>query len=285
MSNETAAAVPTRSGPPRWLRPLGARLAFLLVVFVAFEAIFTPLLTTAARNPVTGILAGVATMGAALFAYAKLVSWLEERRTPEISRTTLRPQLIRGTLIGVGLFCATLALMFMTNAYRLHGGGSFWHMVGTFGMMLGVATIEELLFRGVLFRIVEERWGSLVALITSGVVFGGLHLLNPAATIWGAVAIAIEGGLLAGAAYAATRSLWLPIGIHLGWNFAESGIFGATVSGSDTTVGGLFTGTPHGLDIFSGGAFGPEASIWAVLVGGIAAYLLVRKARKQGNWR
>ncbi len=72
---------------------------------------------------------------------------------------------------------------------------------------------------------------------------------------------------------------------HLGWNFAESGIFGATVSGSDTTVGGLFTGTPHGLTIFSGGDFGPEASIWAVLAGGVAAYLLIRKARKQGTWR
>jgi membrane protease YdiL (CAAX protease family) len=284
MSNESLAAVPARSRPPRRLRPLGARLAFLLVVFLAFEAIFTPLLTTAARNPVTGILAGVVTMGAALFAYAKLVSWLEERRTAEISRATLRPQLVRGTLIGTGLFCLTLALMFLSNAYRLHGG-SFGDMVGTFGMMLGVATIEELLFRGVLFRIVEERWGSLVALIVSAVVFGGLHLLNPDASVWGAVAVAVEGGLLAGAAYAATRSLWLPIGIHLGWNFAESGIFGATVSGSDTTVGGLFTGTPHGLAIFSGGTFGPEASVWAVLTAGIAAYLLIRKARKQGTWR
>lgn len=284
MSNETAPASPVRSGPPRWLRPLGARLAFLIVVFAVLESIFTPLLNLAAKNPVTGILAGVAVMAAALFAYAKLVSWLEERRTPEISRTTLRPQLIRGTLIGVGLFVVTLVLMFISNAYRLHGG-SFWHMIGTFGLMLGVATVEEILFRGVVFRIVEERWGSLVALIVSALLFGGLHLLNPAATLWGALAIAIEGGLLAGAAYLATRSLWLPIGIHLGWNFAESGIFGATVSGSDTTVGGLFVGSPHGLTIFSGGSFGPEASIWAVLAGGTAAYLLIRKARKEGNWR
>ncbi|WP_436524788.1 CPBP family intramembrane glutamic endopeptidase [Actinoplanes sp. HUAS TT8] len=284
MSDEISAAPPTRSAPPRWLRPLAARLVFLLVVFAVFESLFTPLLTTAAKNPITGILAGVATMVIALFAYAKLVSWLEGRATPEISRATLRPQLIQGTLIGAGLFVLTLALMFMTNAYRLHGG-SFWAMIGTFGMMLGVATIEEILFRGVLFRIIEERWGSLVALIVSGLTFGGLHLLNPQASLWGALAIAIEGGLLAGAAYAATRSLWLPIGIHLGWNFAESGIFGATVSGSDTTVGGLFTGSPHGLAIFSGGTFGPEASIWAVLTGAAAAYLLVRKARKQGTWR
>lgn len=284
MSTETAAASPVRSAPPRWLRPVGARLAFLLVVFLAVEALFGSLLTQTVKNPFLSLVAGAATAAIAVFAYKKLVSWLEQRRTTELDLGTMRPQVIRGTLIGVGLFVVTLGLIFMCNGYRLHGG-SVWDMVATFGMMVGVAAIEELLFRGVLFRIVEERWGSLVALIVSGVLFGGLHLINPNATVWGALAIAIEGGLLAGAAYSATRSLWVPIGIHLGWNFAESGIFGAAVSGSDTTVGGLLTGAPHGPSFFSGGTFGPEASIWAVLVGGFAAYLYVRQARKNGNWR
>jgi membrane protease YdiL (CAAX protease family) len=284
MSTESSPASPVRTGPPRWLRPFGARLAFLLVVFLAVEALFGSLLTQTVKNPVLSIVAGVATTVIALFAYRKIVSWVEQRDTPEIGLATMRPLLVRGTLVGVGLFVLTLALIFMCDSYRLHGG-SFWDMISTFGMMIGVATIEELLFRGVLFRVVEERWGSLVALIVSGVLFGGLHLINPNATVWGALAIAIEGGLLAGAAYSATRSLWLPIGIHLGWNFAESGIFGAAVSGSDTTVGGLLTGTAHGPAFFSGGDFGPEASIWAVLVGGTAAYFFVRQARKNGNWR
>jgi CAAX protease family protein len=285
MSNEIETPVsPLRSGPPRWLRPFGARLAFLLVVFFGVEALFAPLLTVAARNPITSVVAGVATMTITLFGYAKLVGWLEQRRTPEVERATMRPQLIRGTLLGMGLFILTLGLIFMCNGYRLHGG-SFGGMIANLGMMLGVATIEELLFRGVLFRLVEERWGTLVALVVSGVLFGGLHLINKNATVWGALSIAVSGGLLAGAAYVFTRSLWLPIGVHLGWNFAESGIFGATDSGSDQTVGGLLTGVPHGPAFFSGGAFGPEASIWAILVGGTAAYVLIRKARKQGNWR
>jgi membrane protease YdiL (CAAX protease family) len=286
MSNEaeTAAAAPVRPGPPRWLRPYGVRLVFLLVVFLAVEALFAPLLTGAAKNPVTSVLAGVATMAVTLFGYARLVAWLEARPTPEVGWATMRPQLVRGTLIGLGLFVLTLGLIFMCNGYRLHGG-SFSGMIANLGMMLGVATIEELLFRGVLFRLVEERWGTLVALIVSCLLFGGLHLINKNATLWGAVSIAVSGGLLAGAAYAASRTLWLPIGIHLGWNFAESGIFGATDSGSDQTVGGLLTGVPHGPAFFNGGAFGPEASIWAVLVGSIAAYVLIRKARARGNWR
>jgi membrane protease YdiL (CAAX protease family) len=284
IENETAAASPVRSGPPRWLRPFGARLAFLLVVFLGVEALFAPLLTMAAKNPITSLIAGAATMVITLFGYAELVGRLEQRRTPEVGLDTARPQLIRGTLIGLGLFILTLGLIFMCNGYRLHGG-SFGGMIANLGMMLGIATIEELLFRGVLFRLVEQRWGTLIALIVSGALFGGLHLINKNATVWGALSIAASGGLLAGAAYAATRSLWLPIGIHLGWNFAESGIFGATDSGSDQTVGGLLTGVPHGPAFFNGGAFGPEASIWAVLVGGAAAYVLIRRSRKQGNWR
>jgi len=285
MSNEIdTPASPVRSGPPRWLRPFGARLAFLLVVFFGVEAIFAPLLTVAAGNPVTSLLAGAATMVVTLVAYAKLVGWLEQRRTPEVGLATARPQLIRGTLLGAGLFVVTLGLIFMCNGYRLHGG-SFGGLIANLGMMVGVATIEEVLFRGVLFRLVEDRWGTLVALVVSGALFGGLHLINKNATVWGALSIAVSGGLLAGAAYALTRTLWLPIGIHLGWNFAESGIFGAADSGSDHTVGGLLTGVPHGPAIISGGAFGPEASIWAILVGGTAAYVLIRKARKQGSWR
>jgi hypothetical protein len=150
--------------------------------------------------------------------------------------------------------------------------------------MIGIATCEELLFRGVLFRIVEEWAGTVVAVAVSSVLFGLLHLLNPEATLWGAIAIAIQGGLLTAGAWVLTRKLWLPIGIHLGWNFALSGFFGATVSGSDGSSGGLLRGTPHGAAIISGGDFGPEASIFAVLVCGTAGLLILRKAHQQGKF-
>jgi hypothetical protein len=74
------------------------------------------------------------------------------------------------------------------------------------------------------------------------------------------LAIAVEAGVLLGTAYAVSRSLWLPIGLHLGWNLAESGLFGAPDSGS-VFHSGLGHGVPHGPDLISGGGFGPEASI------------------------
>jgi membrane protease YdiL (CAAX protease family) len=274
---------PPRTGPPRLLRPIGMRLLFLLVVFAVVDGLVASLDTAAARNPITGLLAGLSTAALALFGYARLVGWLEQRSTPEVSTATMWPALPRGIALGIGLFSITLLLIVAGNGYRVHGWGSAGDMVATFGLMAGVATVEELLFRGVLFRIVEEWAGTVVALVLSAVLFGGVHLLNPDATLWGALTIAVEAGLMLGAAYVLTRALWLPIGLHLGWNFAESGIFGTTVSGSDGTIGGLLRGAPHGADIVSGGVFGPEASIFSILVCGVTAIVLLRRAHQQGR--
>ena len=93
------------------------------------------------------------------------------------------------------------------------------------------------------------------------------------------LAIAVEAGLLLGAAYTVNRSLWLPIGLHFGWNFGQSGLFGLLDSG--TSFPSLIDARIAGPAWLTGGAFGPEASlpglaIW-ILVG---CFLLVRAARR-----
>ncbi len=98
---------------------------------------------------------------------------------------------------------------------------------------LCIAVFEETVFRGVIFRLAECRYGSLAALVLSSAVFGLLHLLNVAGEpisldqkLLGPVLICLEAGLLLGAAYMATRRLWLPIGIHWAWNFFEGSVYG-----------------------------------------------------------
>jgi len=270
--------------PPRRLRPLGIRLLILLVAFGLVDVAFAWINVHAAKNPITGLMSGIATAALALFAYARLVRRLEQRPAAAVGRTGARRQLLWGTVLGIGLFTVTMLLIVAGNGYRF-GRGSAGAAIGTFGMMIGIAACEEILFRGVLFRLVEERFGTVVAVVASSLLFGGLHLLNPSATVWGAIAIAVQGGLLSAGCFVLTRKLWLPIGFHLGWNFAESGIFGSTVSGSQETAGGLLTGTAHGPAIVSGGGFGPEASIFAVLVGGIAGLVLLRQAYRKGMFR
>jgi hypothetical protein len=76
----------------------------------------------------------------------------------------------------------------------------------------------------------------------------------------------------------------LPIGFHLGWNFAQSGVFGTTVSGSDGTVGGLLRGVTSGPVLISGGEFGPEASVFAVVLGGVAGCAMLVAAWRRGRF-
>jgi membrane protease YdiL (CAAX protease family) len=84
------------------------------------------------------------------------------------------------------------------------------------------------------------------------------------------------------AAYAATRSLWLPIGLHFGWNFAESGIFGTEVSGNGDTHG-LLDASTSGAELITGGEFGPEASVYATLSGALLTVVFLWLARRRGH--
>jgi uncharacterized protein len=141
---------------------------------------------------------------------------------------------------------------------------------------------EELIFRGILFRIVEERAGTWIALALTGVLFGLSHLFNPHASLWGAIAIAIEAGAMLAAAYAATRTLWVPIGLHFGWNFAAAGIFGTEVSGNGKPEG-LLNGVTSGPTLLSGGEFGPEASLYSVVTGVVLTIVFMWLAHRRGR--
>ena len=92
-----------------------------------------------------------------------------------------------------------------------------------------------------------------------------------------------SSGVLLALAYAATRSLWLPIGLHFGWNFTEGGIFGAAVSGglSDGLIRAPLAGPP----LITGGAFGPEASLAALAVSLSASIALAWYVVHTGRWR
>jgi len=88
------------------------------------------------------------------------------------------------------------------------------------------------------------------------------------------VAIILESGVLLAAACFATRTLWLPIGLHFGWNFAEDFIFGVRMSGHaarPAIVDGTMTGSPF----WTGGAYGLESSIWAIGMAAILSGVLI----------
>jgi membrane protease YdiL (CAAX protease family) len=216
-------------------------------------------------------------------AYLLLVRAFERRWPKELAPLRGTPLLLGGLAAGLAVFVALYAVFWglgLAHSMRFAG---FAGVASFAGMAIGSGIGEELLFRGGVFRILEDSFGTTVALVLSGALFGALHLTNPHASLFSAAAIALEAGVLLGAAYAATRSLWLPIGIHIGWNFTEGGVFGAAVSGNGAGRGMLdvpLSGPP----LLTGGEFGPEASVIAIAVCSLLGLYFVVLTIRRHRW-
>ncbi|MGD8817558.1 MAG: CPBP family intramembrane metalloprotease [Acidobacteriota bacterium] len=141
--------------------------------------------------------------------------------------------------------------------------------------------IEEVMFRGVIFRITEEGLGSWWALAISSALFGLAHIGNPNATWLSAAAIMIEAGILLGATYMLTRRLWAVMGMHFAWNYTQGGVFGISVSGTD--VQGMLVSRLTGPEILTGGAFGIEASLLTVILCFAVAVFVLRRTVRRGH--
>jgi hypothetical protein len=96
-----------------------------------------------------------------------------------------------------------------------------------------------------------------------------------------AVGVALEGGLLLGGAYMLTRRLWLPMGIHASWNVTQGGVFDIPISGNDAH--GLVEAQLEGPAVLSGGGFGLEASLIAIVISTLFALHLIRRAVRAGQ--
>jgi membrane protease YdiL (CAAX protease family) len=208
--------------------------------------------------------------------------WLERIGNDELPLSLMPRELSQGLVLGAMLFTVMTGIVAMLGGItieRVNGAGAIWIMLA---MAISSGVVEELLFRGILLRHIEAMLGTWAALAITSLLFGAAHLANPGATLFAAFAIAMEAGILLGAAYLWKRRLWLPIGIHAAWNFTQGFVFSIPVSGSAFDRG-LFVTTRKGPEWLTGGAFGLEASVIAMLVAtGAGLYLLVNVVRQGG---
>jgi membrane protease YdiL (CAAX protease family) len=187
-----------------------------------------------------------------------------------------------GLLIGAGLYTCSVLVLMILGVYRIEGLNPISFMIPAIALALSSGVFEELLFRGALFRIVEEWLGSWISLLVSSFVFGFVHLLNPAATLTGALFISVEAGLLLAAAYMVTRRLWMSIGFHMSWNYTQSAVFSGIVSGG-VSEPGLIKPIIKGPDFLTGGSFGLEASVVAFVFCTATGVALLIMAVRRGN--
>lgn len=258
------------------------RLVWQLIAVVAISFLGGQGLVAVQDNPWLTLAVGLATAVVGIVVYTWVVRLTERRPVVEVALPGAAPAVAWGTLLGLGLFGLVIVNLVFLGSYTVHGLGSPLGALGLVGFMAGVAVTEELMWRGVLFRILEGWTGTWIALTVTGLLFGLAHLLNPNATLWGALAIAIEAGGMLTAAYVATRKLWVPIGLHFGWNVAGSALFSTEVSGNDTPQG-LLDATTQGHPLVTGGSFGPEGSLYSVVFCALAAVVFLVIAHRRGR--
>jgi len=170
---------------------------------------------------------------------------------------------------------------------RLLGGFQFSRAPGAGGWVLAQGALfyllpaltEELTFRGYIFQRLETSLGPRSTLIVTALLFSAAHLGNPCPDPWTrarASLTILAAGLLLGLAYQGTRSLALPMGIHLGWNWTQGSLLGFGVSGTEAP--GLLA--PHlkgSGGWLTGGTFGLEGGIPCLVFCLLACILMGRR--------
>ena len=270
-----------------WRFPL-TRIAAFAVVLLAFYAAFALVIERIDRFDYQYWAAPLAAL-AALAVMGRL-----ERLTLAAYGFSKPSKAVRELLIGflVGGTTMSLIVGIMSAKGWYHGrlmpmtDSLLGSLGNTLAIFFGLAIFEEAVYRGYFFQTLERRWGPDIAFAATMVTFGLMHLtINvPGASvslkIIGALSIAVEAGILFAAAYLLTRRLWLPIGIHCAWNFFEGPVYGTPVTGNNLGET-LFAGHISGPAWATGGGFGPEASIPALLVGTFLGLVLLWLAQRR----
>lgn len=226
------------------------------------------------------LLIGIVVASISIVTYTWLFRFYEKRTITELSIKGIGKNLSLGICLGIALQSLTILVIYLNKGFTVISVNSMLFMLPSLAMAFTSAIFEEILFRGIIFRITEEKLGSYWALIISAVIFGTMHLANPHSSIVAALGLAIQAGLLLAAAYIFSRNLWFPIAIHFAWNFTQSGIFGVSTSGNNMGTS-LLTTKIEGAEWFTGGQFGPEGSIQATVFCLIATIVLMLFNHKQ----
>lgn len=258
-------------------------IEFLAVGFAASLASALLMRVVDVDGP-TGLAGGAAVALLALAIYLACRRWIERRANDELPLHALMRELALGLFIGAALFTLMTGIVAALGGIAVQGVGGAGMIWAMLAMAVTSGTVEEILFRGILLRHIEAMLGSWAALVITSALFGLAHLANPDASLFAAFAIAMEAGILLGAAYLWTRRLWLPIGIHAAWNFAQGWVFSIPVSGG-AAPDGLLETVRRGPDWLTGGAFGLEASVIAMAVATAAGLWLLWRVMRQNGIR
>lgn len=286
VAGEAAGTAPRRASRARSIlaHPL-TLMVLAIIVFLCGSVLATAVISALpkrAGSPLLLINAAVVIV-CVLGLFWPYVRFVDRSLVALYARAGWARELLAGLASGAALFSLMVAIVAALRGYHVTGNSgidTLWEPLT--GAAIIAAFTEELFFRGILFRYIEQAAGSWIALAITSALFGGAHLFNPGATWFSSFAIAVEAGILLGAVYMLTRRLWAAMGLHAAWNFTQGWIFGLPVSGGHGGTG-LMNGELTGSAWLTGGAFGLEASVPAVLVATAAGLAVLALVVRRGG--
>lgn len=210
--------------------------------------------------------------------YWAAAKYYERRRLTELAFKALPTAL--SLLCGIVLIGLTIGLLFALGQYRLQSFRGFSTALPIMGTISLIVVIEEALFRGVIFRLLEKHTGTVWALIVQPPVFGLVHLSNEGTSPLTVVSVTLLGVFWT-LIFIHSRNLWVVIANHAAWNLT---IFcsGVPLSGAEEwRLSAPLETAYEGPVWLTGGAFGPEDSVLNLVV--ITAAVLVLASRTLRN--
>jgi uncharacterized protein len=258
--------------------------AFALIATVAFTELIVYSATQLAKagEVTASIITDTFNSLAALFVYILIFRLLERRKIEELSRNDLPKFAFLGFTLGLIIQSLFILIIYLNGGYRVVDINPFYFILHSLATALMAGFVAELLIRGVFFRILEEKLGTILTLIIAVIFFALAHMNKEGANWLSIAATTTEAGFMLSTAFIYSRSLWLPIFLHFAWDFVEPGIFGAINPGNsikESWISSEITGSP----LITGGSLGPQNSIQSLLIcaitGIVFLWLAYRKKR------
>ncbi|WP_075341074.1 CPBP family intramembrane glutamic endopeptidase [Tenacibaculum agarivorans] len=241
-------------------------IGICLLVLIGFQnfiskPIFQSLIVS---KEISDLIINYVSVAVLLTTYYYLFQFYEKRKITELSRKYLFSELGGGFLLGFFILSIVILILHLLGYYKILSFSGFTYFLGSFSFLVIAALIEEIFFRAILYRILENWIGTYIALAIISVVFELPHIFNDNVTVL-SVVLGLLFGFAHGIMYTYSKRIWLPFAFHLGWNFAQP-FYGSNLSGIDS-VGSVFKAEFTGPKLITGTInYGIEDSILSIFL-------------------
>ena len=258
-------------------------IAAIAGAVILIESAFRPLLEKMKfSDELTNGIVGILESAAAVIIYFFLFKFYEKREITELNPGTYGRYVKAGFYIGFLLQSSFIFVIFIAGGYTITQVNPFSNMIPSFTMALTAGFVAEILIIGIVFRLIEQQFGTGLSITIMIIIFIIAHSGVKDGNLVSVLSTSIVAGLLLPASYVYTRNLLFPIFLHFAWDFTEPGIYGA-INPSISITKSLFDSKISGSRLITGGPLGPQNSIQALIICLVLGFIFLWLAKRKNN--